>query len=185
MKRFALLLLLLLATPAVAQQGGMIGPVSPCTAFGTTSGTCAQGNDSRITGAVQQSGVTPWTPIDGSGASLVFTDDGTNACNNTTHICASYTKIGNMVFAYGQITFPSTVSGSQAVVAGLPVTVANANYARGPCVILSTVPAISVQGDITGNSTNFAIVNAIADGTVTNVTLSTRIVRFSCVYPAQ
>lgn len=43
--------------PAAAQQNVPLGPTSaasstsPCSAFGTTAGTCAQGNDSRITGA--------------------------------------------------------------------------------------------------------------------------------------
>jgi len=40
-------------------DGGIAAP--PCSAFGTTAGTCAQGNDSRITGAAQQTTGT-WTP---------------------------------------------------------------------------------------------------------------------------
>lgn len=41
--RFALTLLLLLAAPAIAQEGYVVGPISPCSAFGSTSGTCVQG----------------------------------------------------------------------------------------------------------------------------------------------
>lgn len=62
MKR-ALIAFLILCWPslALAQSmggGGIFNPSngnasSPCSAFGTTAGTCAQGNDSRITGAIQ------------------------------------------------------------------------------------------------------------------------------------
>lgn len=51
MRKIILLALLLFATPCLAQQAAVVGPLSPCAAFGTTAGTCAQGNDSRITGA--------------------------------------------------------------------------------------------------------------------------------------
>lgn len=45
---------------AIAQNQAPLGPLAsgnaaPCTAFGTTAGTCAQGNDSRITGAAPAS----------------------------------------------------------------------------------------------------------------------------------
>ena len=56
---FALCSTLALAqTPSVpigpsGNPGSGGGGSSPCSAFGTTAGTCAQGNDSRITGAAQ------------------------------------------------------------------------------------------------------------------------------------
>jgi hypothetical protein len=68
-------------------------------------------------GATQTTG--SWTPTDASGASLVF-----------TAVSASYTQIGNMVFAYASFQYPSTASGANALIGGLPVTVANQNYAR-------------------------------------------------------
>lgn len=44
MKRLAVFLLaLLLAAPVYAQQGQAVGPIPPCSVFGTTSGTCLQG----------------------------------------------------------------------------------------------------------------------------------------------
>lgn len=39
----AVLFCLLLAAPAIAQQGVAVGPNPPCSAFGTASGTCLQG----------------------------------------------------------------------------------------------------------------------------------------------
>lgn len=53
MKKILFLLSFLLAAPCYGQQITVVQPNPPCTAFGTASGTCAQGNDSRITGAGQ------------------------------------------------------------------------------------------------------------------------------------
>src|SRR5258705_867553 len=50
-----------------------------------------------------------WTPVDASGASLTF-GGGT---------AGSYTKIGNLVIATGQIVYPTTANGSSAIVGGL------------------------------------------------------------------
>ncbi len=53
MKKILFALALLAATPCFAQNLTIVQKTPPCTAFGTASGTCAQGNDSRITGAQQ------------------------------------------------------------------------------------------------------------------------------------
>jgi hypothetical protein len=50
-----------------------------------------------------------WTPIDSSGAGLTFT--------STT---GSYTKIGNLCYVSGSLTFPSTANASSAIIGGLP-----------------------------------------------------------------
>lgn len=54
-----------------------LGGAAPCTAFGTTAGTCAQGNDSRITGAAQlastnsfSGGTQTFTASSSAGASI-------------------------------------------------------------------------------------------------------------------
>lgn len=52
-----------------------------------------------------------WTPYDNSGANLTFT---ASDCK--------YTRIGNMVFLSGKITYPTTANGSSASVGGLPYT---------------------------------------------------------------
>jgi hypothetical protein len=51
-----ILAFLLFALPAYAQQGQAVGPNPPCSAFGTTAGTCLQGN------SVPQGAFTPYTP---------------------------------------------------------------------------------------------------------------------------
>lgn len=59
-----------------------------------------------------------WTPIDSSGAGLVFTAGG------------SYEKIGRQFRAGFNVTYPATADGSSALIGGLPFTVSNNNYAR-------------------------------------------------------
>jgi hypothetical protein len=60
-----------------------------------------------------------WTPIDGSGAGLTFTQAGT----------ARYTKVGRIVFVNLYIIFPSTGSTASVNIGGLPFTaVGSENY---------------------------------------------------------
>jgi hypothetical protein len=55
-----------------------------------------------------------WTPTDGSGAGLTF--------SNTSGNCF-YTKIGRTVIATFRITYPSTANASTVLISGLPFTV--------------------------------------------------------------
>lgn len=59
-----------------------------------------------------------WTPTDGSGASLAFTSTYT----------AQWRRIGNLVFATFDVTYPATASGLAAVITGLPFTPAAAQF---------------------------------------------------------
>ena len=54
-----------------------------------------------------------WTPVDSSGASLNLSTSG-----------SSYTKIGRMVTAMASVSYPSTASGSNMLIGGLPFTAA-------------------------------------------------------------
>jgi hypothetical protein len=111
-----------------------------------------------------------WTPVDASGAGLTFTS-----------VSAAYTKIGNMVFAYGRLTYPTTVSGVPAVIGGLPFTVANNLYA--------SVANASFMAGVAGgvwftviNSTHFQAISS-SGGSLSNGNLSTLFVSFNLVYP--
>lgn len=66
----------------------------------------------------------PWTPVDGSGAALTF----------TTLQAAKYTKVGREVHFTWSFTFPVTVNGANALVAGLPYTAEASSF---PCSITS------------------------------------------------
>lgn len=164
------LALALWASLASAQEGQVVGPVPPCSAYGTASGTCAQGNDSRITGAAQATVVAgSWTPIDSSGASLTF-----------SLAIGTYNRIGNMVFAQGVVTYPTTVNGANALIGGLPV-----NYPTGYSTSMCAVKSVTgiASGGVATNSTTVTFFTT-AGAAVINSALSLATVTFQCVYPA-
>lgn len=109
-----------------------------------------------------------WVPVDNSGASLVFT--GVNA---------NYTQIGNMVYAYAQLTYPSTGSVANASIGGLPFASANFPSAK-QCTVSNNMSSIGLQtvpGTTTANwvtAQGFAVSN-------TGIALST--FNFMCIYP--
>lgn len=111
-----------------------------------------------------------YTPTDQSGAGLTFTS-----------VSASYTQIGNMVFVYGVLTYPTTADTSAAKIS-LPITVPNQNYAQ----TIST----TIEGG-TGGTLLQTVINTttaawvVAAGTAqTNVTLTGRTLHFFISYPA-
>ena len=73
-----------------------------------------------------------WTPTDGSGASLTFST-----------ATGYYTQIGNVVFAWCEVVYPSTASGAGAGITGLPFTCANSSAKTGGVVSYSTAATLS------------------------------------------
>ncbi|MEI9995084.1 MAG: hypothetical protein WDM91_10850 [Rhizomicrobium sp.] len=112
-----------------------------------------------------------WTPTDASGASL-----------SLTSVDAAYTKVGRMVFAYFTLTYPSTASGSTAVIGGLPLTVANRDAAQGG----GSLSFRSAAGPNTvrpiKNTTTFAFYSN-AGVAQTNTNMTTVTVSGMLVYP--
>jgi hypothetical protein len=113
-----------------------------------------------------------WTPTDGSGASLTF-----------TAVTANYTKIGNLVSAYFSVTYPSTASGSTAIIAGLPLPVPNTTYAQGPAACSSTM-GVATLLLFPALNTSTAIFKLDTGANVTNANLSSAQVFCNLVYPA-
>lgn len=113
--------------------------------------------------AIGGNSITPasWTPSDGSGASLTF-----------TAVSANYTRLGNLVFAYGTVTYPSTANGSQATIAGLPFTVANHSYALSPCAVFVFGGSIAVVLRAEQNTNTLKFWNAATGAAITNANLS-------------
>lgn len=122
---------------------------------------------------LQSASSTSWVPADGSGAGLTFAS-----------ISAASTQIGNMVFAYGQWTYPSTISPSAASFSGLPVAIPNQGYAQ-QCSLSYTNAAGSVLTFVvpvkTSHGAQFFNSSGVA---TTNAQLSGAIVVVNCIYPS-
>ncbi|SDQ99723.1 hypothetical protein SAMN05519103_00350 [Rhizobiales bacterium GAS113] len=112
-----------------------------------------------------------WTPADNSGASLSFAG-----------VSAHYTQIGNMVFAYGNVTYPTTANSSGASISGLPIALANAAYSR-QCFVVWANAAVTLSIIATQNATTFAFSSEPTGAGATNANLSAATVIFQCIYP--
>lgn len=107
-----------------------------------------------------------WVPTDQSGAALAL------AVNSAT-----YTKIGRLVFARADITYPVTASGAAASIGGFPFAVAN----RGAVPINSQSAVAGLVGQLQAGATNM-LVKTTASAAVTNAQLSNGFIVFSAVY---
>ncbi len=140
-------------------QGGLGTGVSSALAANTnTSGGIA-------TVAV---GATSWTPTDKSADALTFTS-----------VNAQYTQIGNMVYAYGTLTYPVITTANAASIT-LPVAVPNQTYAIAVGCPMSNVAAYLKT--VPGTTTATVITAQYA--AVTNSTLNGKVLTFIVTYPA-
>lgn len=128
-----------------------------------------------FTGAATATYVAPtsWTPTDNSGAALSFTG-----------VSATYTRLGNIVFADFSLTYPVTADGSNASIAGLPVAVPNQTYAGGPAACSVSGGATAVILVPTINTSTAAFLNHASNAAVVNSALSGLTVRGMLIYPA-
>ena len=110
-----------------------------------------------------------WTPADGSGASLVIT-------NNDT---AKYTKIGRMVYLTCDITYPATANASGMLISGLPYVTSTDGGGSVGYTDYSPVTQIFLQ--ITAGSQGVRL-QTNGGGTLTNATVSTKRFQFSFSY---
>ncbi len=168
---------------AVVTNGGALGtpsggtltnatglPVGGITGLGTGVAT-ALAAATNATGGAALTTVAPttWTPTDQSGASLSFTS-----------VSAQYVQIGNLVFAYGTLTYPSTADGTAAKIS-LPVAVPNQAYAT----VTSTAGIVTISGDFLKTVINSSTATfQTAAGATLNSTLSLKVVTFMLIYPA-
>lgn len=111
-----------------------------------------------------------WTPTDASGAGLSF-----------SAATGGYTKIGRMVFAYGQVTYPSTADASNAKIGGLPFSSIAGAYGR-QCQIGARSETTLAALQLAAGGTTFDLVNS-AGNPITNATMSTDLLWFIAIYP--
>lgn len=119
--------------------------------------------------ALSYTAIGSWTPVDGSGAGLVY-----------TNASGTYTKIGQLVFITGQLIYPVTASGANAAIGGLPATSSTVSRQVIP-LALSTgnVPTLIVHASVTIIS-----LTSIADVAITNAGISGTQLAFSGCYLA-
>ena len=109
-----------------------------------------------------------WTPVDGSGAGLSLT---TTAC--------TFTKIGRVVIAQFDITYPVTANGNNAIIGGLPYVAQEAS-----AVALSFCNATTVVRGSTGPSNSYFVLYDSSGTFITNATLSGKVFRGTIVFHA-
>lgn len=110
--------------------------------------------------------LTPWTPIDGSGAGLTLTNGG----------CTSI-KIGKLVFITANVTYPANANGTDAYLGGLPIA-SHGGFTHG---FYSTY-GIANSLFVSFNETRIRITNPATGVNRTNANLSGAIVVFSGFY---
>lgn len=164
--------------PVAATSGTDYAPATSGTTAlkGNGSGgfaAAACGDLSNATGACSATYISAgsWTPIDASGASLTFTG-----------VSANYTQIGNMVFAYAELVYPSTANASTALIGGLPVNFVASAYGR-QCSVTRTTASGGLDL-LPSQSANQIAPRTLGGATVTNATLSLQQITFICIYPA-
>ena len=110
-----------------------------------------------------------WTPADGSGAGLTF-----------TNVTGTYTKVGRSVTVTGYLDFPTTSSTSAVKISGLPFTSLNStSRSAGGIGYAQSVEADSMMVD--GNSTT-ASVYQNQGSTTKNNHLSGEVLYFGFTY---
>lgn len=144
---------------------GLIGSVTGAVKW--TGSAFAQAASSDLADTVAP---TSWTPTDQSGGGLTLAS-----------VNAYYCKIGNMVFAYGAFTYPSTSDSHNAAIS-LPVAVPNQSYAAVPAVTLNGLAANDVLKSVQNTSTAAWFTQGGA--AITNGTLSGKTINFMLIYPA-
>jgi hypothetical protein len=111
--------------------------------------------------------VTTWTPTDSSGAGLALT---------VTR--AKYSVVGNLVFVQLSIVYPTTASGSNALIGGLPLSVAVSGDSTAPLICNSTIAG---NAQFLANTATLHFVD-FSGNAFTNANLSGKTVIFSGVY---
>ena len=115
-----------------------------------------------------------WTPVDGSGAGLVFTT-----------VTGFYTKVGRLVTCTFGLTFPATASGADVTIGGLPYTAISSgppNVSGGS--LTYTTAAVNSAGFAIGQGATTGLLFNSAGAFFANATFSGTILRMQFTYTA-
>ena len=111
-----------------------------------------------------------WTPIDASSSGLTFTG-----------VSGYYTKIGDMVFASFELTYPAIVSSFINVIGGLPFTVATGADKNGFHVAYTTYTP-GLMAPLNANATTFTLYDTTTVAAINNTALLSKLIRGTCIY---
>lgn len=168
--------IVVLGSPGVSTKGGVQSlaavPHSFLTAL-STGGALSQAQPA--TTDLSDISVGTWTPVDASGAGLTFTS-----------VVAGFTRLGNLLFYYGTLTYPTTADVTAALLGGLPIAgvtggkgLVPAPIDPGSPLVGSPVPlAISVAA-----TQQIILANSVSGAALTNASLSGQLIRFGGFYP--
>ena len=115
-----------------------------------------------------------WTPTDASGAALAFTS-----------VTGNYIRVGNSVTAYFSVTYPTTASGNDASIGGLPFTSSSSAAVPNPGMLTVgyTDSLLSILGVCATSASNFGLY-LNTGSTVTNLQMSAKLIRGVFTYIA-
>jgi len=102
----------------------------------------------------------------------------------TSSLC-TYTKIGRMVQLQGQIVYPTTSNGSNALIGGMPFACSATLYTQvTPAILSGTITSLTI---ILGSGTPFTTIiprTQLTNTTYTNSQMSGTIFNFTACYTA-
>lgn len=168
----AFFLCLFLATPVFAQQGNAIGPNAPCSAFGTITGTCLQGNGNAATATTTNQ----INGVDQTTAWAAYTPTVVCGQSTGTAVCTA-TGLSKRIGATMMVTVTITVSGTFTVGTITSVSLPSTAQASGTYILagretgvsgLVWVGQISSSGTTAGVN-NYLSSNTIITGTIVNL----------------
>ena len=133
-----------------------------------TANTPAAGMTSQLLNWYEEG---TWTPTDGSGAGLSFSD-----------ASGHYTRIGRTVTIVFVLTYPATANASAARVGGLPFTSANTGNGFNNGVFNINNSGQNIQPSIVANDTNFAALLVATGTSATNAQLTGATLRGGLTY---
>jgi hypothetical protein len=139
------------------------------TGLSLSTGDTYQVNGAQVLAGDANGGA--WTPTDASGAGLTFSS-----------VSVHYTRLGNLVFVYGRLTYPATGNTATAIIAGLPFPVAAPVYAATLGTVV-TVAALNIATVSIANTSSFEFSTLASSALTTNNQLSGAVVIFSFFYP--